>query len=149
MHFPFRCGIHCPSERTYIMELTRGKQVSMLALFYPDFAEFPTLQQFWYVNGHMFTVVAIARTFGRTRDQSLLSGCCGSAQCAPPIDSRMFACRPFGYSKRHIDVGREADEATTRDRDGERRLDRFRHTSLDAEARNPAFTSRFRIPASD
>ena len=31
MHFPFRCGIHCPSEKIYIMELTRGKHVSLLA----------------------------------------------------------------------------------------------------------------------
>ena len=96
----------------------------------------------------MFTVVTTALTLGITRDQSLLSGRCGSAQCALPVDSRKFAFRQmFGYSKRHIDVGREADEAATGDRDGERRLDRFRHTSLDAEAREPAFIPRLRVPA--
>ena len=96
----------------------------------------------------MFTVVPDTLTLGSTRDQSLVSGCCGSAQYASRILSGKFAFRPFARSNQHHEVGTGADEVATCDGEGERRLGRFRHTSLDGEATQHAFSLPLRDPLS-
>ena len=54
--------------------------------------------------------------------------------------------RPFAGSNQHQELMTGADEAATGDGDGERRLDRVRHTSLDAEATKHAFPLPLRDP---
>ena len=116
-------------------------------LFDINFAYFPTFLSFQYLNSHMFAVLFIADTFRDTPGQIVAPRHSVSAQFALPVESRCLAVWPFGLSDRHDDVGDGTDEVATSDRDGERSLDCFWHTSVDDEAAVDTLTLRLWRPA--
>ncbi len=99
------------------------------------------------MNSHVFAVFAIADTFGDTRCQTVAPTPGASGQFALPVEPRCLAVWPFGLSNRHDDVGDGTDEVATSDRDGERSLDCFWHTSVDDEAAVDTLTLRLWRPA--